>query len=209
MTVRDTDLHPSIEDLALFSRGDLNRIAGWRTARHVRHCAKCEDLCGRFRAAVEEVQRRASQQSLTGFEASANWGRLEREMVGNIKVGLAAAACIEHVPHRTFHGWRGAAAVAGLSLVFVTGWWMNVPRRDTEKVVTAIRTAFTPPQSASGTILQTTSDGIAVRSQGAMLTLLHPSASDVTVSVNGTSSVGARYVDDETGQITITNVYAQ
>jgi hypothetical protein len=29
------------------------------------------------------------------------------------------------------------------------------------------------------------------------------------VSVNGTSSVGARYVDDETGQITITNVYAQ
>lgn len=209
MTVTETELHPSIEDLSLFSRGDLNRIARWRTARHIRHCAKCEQLCREFQSAVEEVQRLASQQSLTGFEACVNWSRLEREMVGNIKVGLAAAACIEHVPHRTFHGWRGAAAVAGLTAVFVTGWLMNVPRRDTEKVVTAIRTAFTPPPSGTGTILQTTSDGIAVRSQGAMLTLFHPSASDLTVSVNGTSSVGARYVDDETGQVTITNVYAQ
>jgi len=210
MTVRtDTELHPSIEDLSLFSRGDLNRIASWRTARHIRHCANCEQLCGQFRTAVQEVQRLASQQSLTGFEACMNWGRLEREMVGNIKVGLAAAACIEHVPHRTFHGWRGAAAVTGLSFVFVAGWLMNVPRRDTEKVATAIRTAFAPQQSANGTILQTTSDGIAVRSQGAMLTLFHPSASDLTVSVNGTSSVAASYVDDETGQVTITNVYAQ
>jgi hypothetical protein len=42
-----------------------------------------------------------------------------------------------------------------------------------------------------------------------MLTLLHPGATDVTVSVNGAGSVGARYVDDETGQVTIASVYGQ
>ncbi len=130
-------------------------------------------------------------------------------MLGNIKVGLAASECIENIGHHRFHGWRGAAALAGLSLVFVTGWLVNVPRQDTDKVVTAIRNALSAAPPSNSTILQTTPDGIAVRSQGAVLTLLHPSAADVTISVNGTSSVGARYVDDETGQITITSVYGQ
>lgn len=209
MTVRDNKSHPGIQDLSLFACGDLNPIQSWRTGRHVRQCSDCERTVQGFQSAVAEVQRLASQQSLTGFEKGADWNRLEREMLGNVKVGLAAAACIENVRHRTFHGWRGAAALAGLTLVFLTGWLVNVPRQDTERVVAAIRAAFTPAQPANGTILQTTPEGIAVRSQGAMLTLFHPSASDVTVSVNGTSSVGARYVDDETGQITITNVYAQ
>jgi hypothetical protein len=209
MTVRDDKLHPTIQDLSLFSGGDLSWIENWKISRHIGNCATCEQICAGFQSAVSEMQRLASQQSLSGLESSVGWTRLEREMMGNIKVGLAAAACIDNVPRRKFQGWRGAAALAGLSLVFVTGWLVNVPSRDTQKAVTAIRAAFSPAQSANGTILQATSDGIAVRSQGAMLTLFHPSASDVTVSVNGTSSVGARYVDDETGQITITNVYAQ
>ena len=58
-----------------------------------------------------------------------------------------------------------------------------------------------------GTVVQTTPHGIAVRSQGATLTLLSPSSA--TVSFSGASAVGARYIDDETGQITITNVYGQ
>jgi len=55
--------------------------------------------------------------------------------------------------------------------------------------------------------VRTTPQGIAVRSQGATLTLLNPSSA--TVSLSGASAVGARYIDDETGQITITNVYGQ
>jgi hypothetical protein len=62
------------------------------------------------------------------------------------------------------------------------------------------------PQIA-GTQLKTTPDGIAVRAQGATLTILHPASA--VVSVSGPSSMSARYVDEETGQVTITKVYAQ
>jgi len=50
---------------------------------------------------------------------------------------------------------------------------------------------------------------ISVHAQGATLTLLNPGATPVTVSLSGSSAVTASYVDDATGQVTITNVYGQ
>jgi hypothetical protein len=55
--------------------------------------------------------------------------------------------------------------------------------------------------------LKNTPDGIAVRTQGATLTIMHPRSAVVLVS--GPSSMSARYVDEDTGQVTITKVYAQ
>jgi hypothetical protein len=42
-----------------------------------------------------------------------------------------------------------------------------------------------------------------------MLSLRHPEAKDVTYLVNVGGGLRARYVDSETGQITIQNLYAQ
>ena len=130
-------------------------------------------------------------------------------MTGNINVGVAAGRCIEKVGVHRLRGWRGPLVIAGLSVVFIAGWFLNMPHRDTAQILSAFHSAWSGAQTRNGTIVQTTATGIAVRTQGAMLTLLHPGATDVTVSVSGTASVGARYVDDETGQVTITNVYGQ
>jgi hypothetical protein len=41
------------------------------------------------------------------------------------------------------------------------------------------------------------------------LTMTHPDAAPSVVSVSLQGSVRARYVDSDTGQVTVTNVYAQ
>lgn len=212
MNSRKSGAHPRVQSLALFARGDLAwidpRLERWRIARHIRCCAECAREVEQFRGAIEEL-RRGSAGALPPSVPLADWSRIEREMTGNINVGVAAGRCIEKVGIHRLRGWRGPAAAVALSLVFIAGWFLNMPREDTAKVLSALHSAWGGGQPRGGTIVQTTSKGIAVRSQGAMLTLLHPDAADVTVSVNGTESVGARYVDDETGQVTITNVYGQ
>jgi hypothetical protein len=75
--------------------------------------------------------------------------------------------------------------------------------------VAAFRAAVTRSHPANGIILETNPHGVSVRFQGASLTLLHPASARATASFTSSSSVGVRYVDDETGQVTIANVYGQ
>ncbi len=104
---------------------------------------------------------------------------------------------------------RFTALAFVLTVVFVAGWLLNIPSEDSSRIVHALRSAWAGPQVAAGIILQTTPHGVSVRSQGASLTVLHPAAANVTASFTGGSSVAVRYVDDETGQVTITNVYGE
>jgi len=201
--------HPGAEALALFSRGDLPWPQRWKTGRHVAYCELCEHEVSRFRFATEELKHEAETQTLTGFEAITDWTRLEREMLGNIGVGLAAARCIDHVGHHRPTGLRTAAAVAGLLLLFAAGWFTHVPREQNEHLVASLRQlmgASAAPRAA-GSVLQTTPDGISVRARGATLTIMHPRSA--VVSLSGESSVRARYVDEDSGEVTITSVYGQ
>lgn len=201
--------HPTPSDLALFACDDLPIWRRMGVANHVQHCAECEHEVEQFQAAAAAIKRAGASETLTAFEAVGNWPALEREMIGNIKVGVAAARCIDKVSTRRFHNWRGAVVLAALSIVFVAGWFIHIPEADSERMLSAFRLAFTRSHAVGGTILQTTPQGVAVRSQGAMLTVMHPASAHVTLSVTGSSSVGARYFDDETGQVTITSVYGQ
>ena len=200
--------HPGIAELALWASRDLPWKRRLQLDRHIRKCAFCSQESARFRAAREAFRRDAKSQTLTGYEAIADWPRLEREMLGNIGVGVSAARCIEKVGRHRFGGWRGALAGAGMTLLLALGWVINIPREDTDHLTASIRNLvrFHRPQN-SGTILQTTPDGIAVHAQGATMTLLHPTSAMVTVA--GNASVGALYVDEDSGEVTITNVYGQ
>ncbi len=201
------NLHPGLEALALYSSGDLHWISRWRIARHLRQCAGCDRQVSLFRSATEELKREANAQTLTGFEAIADWTRLEREMLGNIGVGVAAARCIDKVGRKRVLISRGAL-VAGLAALFIAGWITHIPTEQSEHLATSIRhlIGLERPQ-ITGTMVRTTRDGIAVRVQGATLTILHPPSA--VVSLSGRSGVAARYVDEQTGQVTITNVYGQ
>ncbi len=201
--------HPRLEDLALASRGDLPFHRSWRVNWHVRHCAFCERELEQYQAVSARIKRQAATEGLTATENALDRQRLEREMTGNIKAGIAAAQCIENMPGRVFHKWRVPALIAGLSLIFVAGWLINVPRDDRDRVMSALRTVVSRSHPTTGLILETNPHGVSVRFQGTSLTLLHPASARATASFTSSSSVGVRYVDDETGQVTIANVYGQ
>ncbi len=201
------DSHPSAPILALFSSGDLPWRGMWRLKRHVDNCEECEQRVAEYRAAKKELQREAQTETLTAFEAIADWSVLEREMLGNIGVGVAAARCIDKNGRGRSFLITGSV-LAGLITLFVAGWVTHIPREQTTHLAASIRQmiGWERPQIA-GTQLKTTPDGIAVRTQGATLTIMHPPSAVVLVS--GPSSMSARYIDEDTGQVTITKVYAQ
>ena len=205
MSARDS--HPSLDNLALYSGGDLTLFAGWRTRYHVAHCSECERQVQLFRSATAELKREAAAETLTGFEAIADWPSLEREMLGNIVVGVDAARCIEGVGSRRPLFVR-FALIAGLLVLFAAGWVTHIPNEQTAHLVARLRSiAGLERPAPTGTVVHSTPEGIAVRTPDATLTILHPRSAVVTMS--GASAVAARYVDEDTGQVTIANVYAQ
>lgn len=201
------ETHPSAPILALFSTGDLPWKTMWRLKRHVNHCEQCEQHVAEYRAAKVELRREAQTETLTAFEAIADWNVLEREMLGNVAVGVAAARCIGNV--RRGRSWliKGSLAAA-LTTLFVAGWITHIPKEQTGHLIASVRQIIGMDRPAFvGTQLKNTPDGIAVRTGGTTLTLMHPRSAVVLVS--GPSSMSARYIDEDTGQVTITKVYAQ
>ncbi len=199
--------HPGPEVLALYSRHDLPLTERWRLARHVKGCPECRRQVLLFASAHADLNREAQQQTLTGFEAIADWPRLELEMLGNIAVGVSAARCIEKVGHKRIWIVRCSLAAA-FSALFVVGWITHIPGSETHHLTTSVRRLFgLEPPPFAGTILQNTADGIAVQTRDATLTILHPSSAVVMVS--GPSAISARYVDEDSGEVTIAKVYAQ
>jgi hypothetical protein len=198
--------HPTHRSLALFQGGDLPWFTKAKIRLHLRGCDRCQQYVTSLEEAVGELRREAEGQTLTGFEAIADWSRLEREMIGNIAVGVAAARCVDHVGRgRKVLTWT--AAFAGLTLLFIAGWVTHIPREQTQHMFAAVQQWSGRRAQASGTVLRSTPDGVAVRAQGSTLTLMHPRSA--VISVSSTSGMEARYVDSETGQVTITSVYAQ
>ena len=200
--------HPSSEVLSLYCSADLPLLDRFRIRRHLSRCEHCERQYSIFRASTTEFKRLAATETLTGFEAIADWARLEREMEGNIVVGLDASRCIEKK-----RASRGVllkfAAAGGMLLLFVLGWITHVPAEQNTRLMATLRGAFTCHRTADyqGPVLRSLPDGIVVGSHDSSLTILHPPTA--VVSASGVSAVEARYVDDETGQVTITDVYGQ
>jgi hypothetical protein len=199
--------HPPIEILSLYSAGDLPFLLRYRTGQHVKECAACEQQVLGIRSARAELRREAQAEVLTGYEAIADWQALEGDMLGNIRVGVAAAQCIEKVGRNRRLGSR-LAWTAGMIALFAAGWMSRIPQEDNVRIISALRRVVGLEQPPfSGTVVRSTPDGISVKTQGATLTILHPQSA--VISMSSPASVTARYVDDDTGQVTITNVYGQ
>lgn len=200
--------HPSAQALALFATTtDLPWTKRVKVGHHVWHCAQCEEQVAAFRTARAQLREEARTSMLTGFEAVADWPRFEREMLGNIAVGLDAGRCIDKVGHRHLV-WRGMLLTAGLTAVFVAGWFTHIPSEQNAHLMSSLRRVFgiSDPQAAA-TVVKANREGIEVKTRGATLTFRHPTYA--VNSMSGASSVTSRYVDEDTGQVTITKVYAQ
>jgi hypothetical protein len=199
--------HPRLETLALYRFGDLPLVARWRVGAHLNHCRECAQQSSLFESVRRELRAEADKQTLTAYEAIADWRGLEREMLGNIAVGVAAARCIEGV-RRSRALWPMWATLAGLCIVSSAVWFARIPQAQRRHMAEAIRPVLGlgRPDAASP-LLTATRDGIAVSARGATLTLLHPRSA--VVSLTGVSGVTAQYVDEDTGRVTIAAVYGQ
>ncbi len=204
--------HVSEIDLALFASGDLNP---WRSAMvriHIAGCESCRKTAGDFRAGRNRVRQIASD-----LPAGLDWDRLAAEMTANIHVGLAAGECVAPKRKRStvVMSWRPAAVMAGVAILLATGWWLNMPHDATVALGRALssvvhgRTMPAPALDEPGMVVTADEKGIELRENGGSLGISEGSAPPLAVSVSVAGSASARYVDGDTGQVTITSVYAQ
>jgi hypothetical protein len=206
--------HIKETDLALFASGDLRLWERMRTQVHVRRCELCREKAEEFRA-----DRKAVREAAAKLPEGLDWARLAAEMTANIHVGLAAGECVSlrGKARRTVPEiWRplalASAMTAMLAVMLVGAWWLNVPAQDTQALSRAMRSIWhgrTVMPADRGPAIEASADGIELRKNGGSLAVSQNAAQLMTVSVSTQGSASAHYVDQDTGQVTITSVYEQ
>jgi hypothetical protein len=209
--------HPFETDLALYAGRDL---AGWKrfaTAWHVRSCADC-------RASVESFRDVQQQWSATvdDLPEDIEWDKLSAEMTANVHLGIAAGECVATARERAaaeakeVWNWHSAAIVAGLIVVFAAAWWLNMPPRTTQVFGNVWNKALHPALTVNpysledrGRIVAASFEGIESSENGNLVlgANMEEAPESVSVSLNGSAS--ARYVNKDTGVVTIATVYGQ
>jgi hypothetical protein len=205
--------HPAEFALALYASGDLALLQSVQVRFHTSRCQACRDIVAAYRA--DKVWVEKSDQIPEGV----NWDRLAAEMTANIRVGLAAGECV--APRARSKGlwgsvagwqWKPVAAVAGLIVVVTGAWWLNVPAAQNESLGRAFRAIAHRGATLNedrGPMVEVTPAGIKLFENGGALGVDQGGLRPVAVSVDAQGSASARYVDTDTGQVTITSVYVQ
>ena len=218
--------HEVETDLALFATGDLSP---WRSALvrfHVGRCAQCRETVDAFLKDRERLRQEASR-----MPPGLNWERLAAEMAANIRVGLEAGECVAprrskrvlwtpgqwSFPHVSF-GWKIAGALAAAIALVAVALWLNFPASDQAVLGKAIgqllrgTRALNPEGRAgddAGPVAEASPTGIELRENGGAVRISQGDLRPVNVSVSAQGSASARYVDADTGQMTISGVYVQ
>lgn len=184
--------HPNQATLALHAGGDLGLFARWKVNRHLACCESCRDEVSEFEALREILPDLKEIPEVP-------WGRLAAEMKANIRLGLEAGECVRSGEpplrdHPLFTGTRTAVALASVMALLVTGLMLERP---------------VPVSADDGSVVQATANGIQVRRGTQALRIMNNGAVNVTYSPDAQGGMRARYVDPETGYVTINNVYAE
>jgi hypothetical protein len=201
--------HAAESDLALYVSGDL---ALWHSAlvrAHLAGCGRCRGLVESYRA-----DRARIREAVDGMPEDVDWDRLAAEMTANIRVGLAAGECVAPRPEKAVvWGWRPAAVMAGAAVLLAGAWWLNMPPAETRALDRVVRSIWHVRGGGAleerGPVVSASSSGIELRENGSALAVSQGAARPVAVSVSMQGSASARYVDADTGQVTITSVYVQ
>ena len=206
--------HVTETDLALYATGDLPFWRGALVHLHVRHCDGCRGLVEALRADREELRRSAED-----MPSGVDWDQLSAEMTANIRVGLAAGECVTPRPRKVVAiSWRPAAIAAGVVVLLAGAWWLNIPRSDTETLGRALHSIATGGRISSsgiervdeyGPVVGASSSGVELVEDGGRMGIEQSGLQPVMVSVSTQGSASARYVDQDTGQVTITAAYVE
>lgn len=189
-----TGRHPGESLLALAAGGDAGVWQRLRVWLHVRECGECRLEMDRFRSARVELKDAALELPLGGEE----WAKLAAEMSANIRLGLSvdripAGARIENAAFAEPAGWRAAVVLATLCVVLAGGILLR-------------RTPSDASVARSLPVAEANEGGVGVH-QGQMgFTLLTPENGQSVVLAGASGGARARFVDTETGQVTIHHV---
>lgn len=183
--------HPSQEILALHAGGDLGWLDRWRTRRHLAACDECRDEVAAFSELREGLPELNEMPEVP-------WNKIAAEMRANIRLGLAAGECVRETPRPLresplFTGARILIASATVCALLVVGLVLEHPA----------------PVSAGEPMVKITDRGIERSSGDHTFRMLHSGARNVTYTVGVQGTLGARYVDPETGAMTMTKVYVE
>jgi hypothetical protein len=191
-----TTKHPGENDLALLAGGEAGRLHRFVLERHVRNCEDCQDR-------IVEFQDLRLQLGSLEFPDSVNWNQLAAEMHANIRVGLEAGECVR--PAQVSRGWSPRFTVALASLLLVVGASFFLTDSGIHPVPwqPALLTAGAMP------VLQGTGSGIEMRNGRDSFAFLDRQGARAEQTVNAQGAIEARYVNGETGLVTINNVYLQ
>ena len=206
--------HLTESEIARYATG---AVPLWRRplARlHVARCAACTSRAAAYRADRDLVRQLAGE-----MPGSVQWDRLAAEMTANIRLGLEAGECVARRQEtRTVStGWRVAMATAGFAALLISAWWLNLPASQTAslgramKRISQVRPWRGPilPLEDQGPLVEVSAAGIQLRENGSALGVSQGLARPVSVTLSAQGAARARYLDQETGQVTITSVYAQ
>jgi len=194
--------------MALLAGDDLGFLPSLRAWWHLQGCQRCRASFDAFRE-----NRRAVKQAADEMPAAIDWARLSEEMTGNIRVGLAAGECVGDYPTKLRFlrfRWSGATVAAALTVVFVAGFWMNLPAPQADHLAAALRSIVggSASHDTSHTdMLVASGRGIEAKTKWTSLSYLPPDPGAALITVSTRGSVAARSLDDDTGQTTITEVY--
>jgi len=185
--------HPSEAVLALFAGGDLGGLRRWRVERHVASCAECRQEVSEFselRAAVPGMME----------PPEISWTKLAVEMKANIRLGLEAGQCVSagQSEGRGIFSMR-ALAVCGSLALLLAAFLLERPAPRIE------------PSTSEAAFVESSGWGIQSKTGDQSIMMLNTRARDarnVDYLASG-NAMRARYVDSETGYVTINNVYAQ
>lgn len=190
--------HPDQSILALYAGQDLGWFRRRRAGRHLAHCPECRAEVQAFRAS------RGTLLELSELPAMP-WNRLALEMKANIRLGLAAGECVRggHAAGRAglfemLSGVRVLTASASVVALLAAGLILERP------IPPAVPTA-----AVQGAVLRATANGIELNQGGQTLSLLHVRSAGDTYSAGAQGSMRAGYVDSDTGNVTINNLYVQ
>lgn len=172
--------HPGEGALALFAGGELGPVARWRIEGHLNGCDRCRQAVGEF----FELRSRA----------------MDLAELPHLDWGAVAAGIHRRLDSRREKPgpalvWRPAWSAA-LALLLLVAAGVYVSQR---------------PPTPAGAVLDASAGSVEVRlGSRQVLTLVNTAQQETQVNWRvSADAVSARYLDRETGNITVNNVYAQ
>jgi hypothetical protein len=172
--------------------------------RHVRGCVQCQAEVALFGDVKSAVRLEADE-----MPSGAQWDRLAAEMGANVRLGLEASEAIsayavpvDEAAPATGVSWRMAALATAFVILLSIGYWLNAAKKSEQLAAMRVPDPIVAEASERGVGMSDGNKGMELQGPKANFR-----AAVVTVSTTG--SAGAQYVDEETGQITVNNVYVE